>query len=80
MITKRNIYGTVAYRQMKAFAIANGDSLPLLVEQYVNNWNNLQPMVKVKNTMGILQSFIWSDTPEGQAYWSNVYMPDKYAL
>ena len=80
MITKRNIYGTVAYCQMKAFAIANGDSLPLLVEQYVNNWNNSRPMVKVKNNMGILQSFIWSDTPEGQNYWSRINMPDKYAL
>ena len=73
MITKRNIYGTVAYCQMKAFAIANGDSLPLLVEQYVNNWNNSRPGEKVKNTMDILNSFVWSGTPEGHPYWARVF-------
>lgn len=72
MISAKNIYGSKAYKQLKAYA--NGDKalLKRLVQSYVDNYN-MYSSTKFSNQRTLVDSFIWHVTKQGGAYWECIH-------
>lgn len=73
MISAKNIYGSVAYKQLKAYAGGDKALLAKLVEKFVHNSNMQRPEREVfKKGWCVCASFVWHKTTEGHTFWNKV--------
>jgi hypothetical protein len=72
MVSAKNIYGSKAYKQLKAYA--NGDKvlLKMLTEQFLHNVNMFQHKA-FKNHFDVMSSFVWHKSLEGHTFWSDLH-------
>lgn len=73
MITAKDLYGTKAHDQLRAFINLNFPQftagqrsyrLGLLTRRFISNAND---------TSSVIAAFVWGGTPEGHDFWSDVH-------
>lgn len=78
MITEKNIYHTIAYKQMKAWCDGDKVKLKRLVKEFVDNWNAytdkyVTPKDRLKASDDLMSCFVWHLTPQGALYWERIH-------
>lgn len=78
MITEKNIYRTIAYKQMKAWCDGDKVRLKRVVKEFVDNRNAYTakyptPKDKLKATYDLMSCFMWHFTPQGALYWERIH-------
>lgn len=78
MITEKNIYHTIAYKQIKAWCDGDKVELKRLVKEFVDNRNAFADKHEIhkdnlKGSYDLLCCFIWHSTPQGTPYWERIH-------
>lgn len=75
MITEKNIYRTLAYKQLKLWCDGDKAKLKILAKQFVDNRNNFYTGNggNIKSTHDLMSAFFWFITPQGAPFWERIH-------